>query len=367
MDKPNHAYISVSEEYRKLREIQTYINRLVWSTELCYSYFLKNFENETALYEQSTAEIFANLPIQAWFKNRKGTGKYNLTLKEHNEVVRDNQLYICRSAMILYNSYFDDYLKYRIDENCHFLLLLNLNNNAFKASSLKVNLINLLKADCCRKLRNMIVHEPTITFLPIKETREEVKSYILSHFNREPKKKQSFLLREGYTFNYIKECLDKAINEVIDSAIKEVEDAAIRNVSLPYEFFFMLYTFTNYNTIAAEIEQVLFFDNHPKTFYNRVHRESIDKDRQVMITDPAVIGRVYNVQSNEPIKLAKVQVVDNVFFGLTDQNGNYYLSPNLKDGSHEIQVSAEGYQTKLEKIITTRGTTVTFNVGLQLN
>lgn len=348
----------MTEEYRKLREIQTFLNRLVWSSELCYSYFLSIFENRTDLHRETITEIFSNLPIQAWFKNKSGTGKYDLSLKEHNDIVQANQVYICRSAIILYNSYFDDYLKYRLKSS--FLLSLNLTNSNFKRSNIKLNVANIFKADCCRLIRNKIVHKPANSFLSIKEIRAELKNKIINILHDE----NSFLLYE-YSDKFIKESLDKAIHEVIDCAVTEVENAAKRNVILPYEFFFMLYTFTNYNDIAAEIEQILFYDKIPKTFYNRVAIDTIHKDRQGMITEPAVVGLVSNAVTKKPIEFAKVQVLDNPFNGISDKYGKYYLSPNLKTGNYTIETYAEGFKVKHNKLSTMIGKTATFNIALE--
>ena len=371
MHKPTHVFVSVTEEYRKLREIQTFLNRLVWSTELCYSYFLSIFENKESLHRETITDVFANLPIQAWFKNKNGTGKYNLTLKEHNDIITANQVYICRSAIILYNSYFDDYLKNRIKRgdstrDMGFLLFLNLTNNDFKTSKIKLNIKNLFKADCCRLIRNIIVHQPANTFLSIKEIRAEIKKKITDKLIENSKRQHSFL-QDEYSEKFIKENLDKAINEVIDNAITEVGNAANRNVILPYEFFFMLYTFTNYNAIAAEIEQILFYDKTVKTYYNRVEKSSINKDRGKMITEPAVVGLVYDVENNKPIEFAKVQVISNPFNGVSDKSGNYYLTPNLKEGSYAIETYADGYETKFDELKTMIGKTVTFNIGLKPN
>jgi hypothetical protein len=362
MHKPNHVFISVTEEYRKLREIQTFLNRFVWSTELCYSYFLEIFQNKTDLHREEISDVFTNLPIQAWFKNKSGNGKYNLTLKEHNNIVHANQVYICRSAIILYNSYFDDYLKYRV--NSSFSLLKNLTNNDFKTSNIKVDIKKLLKADCCRLIRNKIVHQPENNFLSIKEIKADIKQKITNQLFEDSNKNKSFLQTE-YSEKFIKENLDKAIHEVFDSAIIEVEGAANRNVILPYEFFFMLYTFTNYDAIASDIEQILFYDEVPKTFYNRVLKGNVHKDRQEMIIEPTVVGLVYNIETNNPIKFAKVQVLNNPFNSTSDQTGRYYLSPNLKNGTYIIETYAEGYELNLIELSTSIGKTLSFNIGLK--
>lgn len=355
MHKPDHVFVAITEEYRKLREIQTFLNRLVWSTELCYGYFLNTFENNTNLYEEEISKIFENLPIQAWFKNKNGTGKYDLTLKEHNDIVRANQVHVCRSAIILYNSYFDEYLKRRVKSKFH--LFLNLTNKDFDNTNLDVDPKNIFKADCCRIIRNIIVHQPANRFLSIKEIRDEIKQKMSDKLN-------GSFLNKKYSNKIINEKLNGAINEVIDNAIIEVEGASQRGVILPYEYFFMLYTFTNYDSVAAEIEQVLFRDQMLKDFYNRVKRNSIHEERQEMITEPAVVGSIHNSENKKPIGFAKVQVLDSPYYGISDARGGYYLTPNLKDGLYDIEICAAGYEKKIIKINTKKSKTITVNIDL---
>lgn len=357
MNKPDHVYVAVTEEYRKLREIQTFINQMVWSTELCYAHFLDGFESKTTLQRSLISQLFKNLPLQAWFKNKSGTGKYDLTLKKHNDVVKANQLYVYRSAIILYNSYFDEYLKNRV--NSRFQLFRNLTNHEFKTEKVKLKSKNIFKADCCRIIRNWIVHEPANKFISIREIRSRLKQELTDNL------KKRAPLFQAYTEKEIIESLNQAINEVIDSAISEVENNSRGNIVLPYEFFFMLYTFTNYNQIAAEIEQVLYYDDIPKTFYNRVHSKNVSKERIEMITAPSVIGCVYDFTTKKPIEFATVQVLDNPFNGESDKDGNYHLSPNLKSGKYEIEIYADAYATERLSIITESGATKTINIRLR--
>lgn len=374
MHKPNHVYIAVSEEYRRLREIQTFINRLVWSTELCYSYFIDVFKENKNLQKESIAEVFAELPMQAWFKNKNGTGKYNISLEEHNSIVEANQRFVFRSAIILYNSYFEEYLKSRIksdarkskdgEEEMSFLLFLNLTNRDIRESNLKFNLKNVIMADICRVIRNTIVHQPAETFLSINEVRMEIKKKITDKLMKKPRGYVR-CLHEEYTESEKKEARDQAINEVIDNAIQEVNFAAERKVILPYEFFFMLFTFTNYNRIAAEIEQVLFEDGTEKNSFNRVSRHSVHKYMMKMIAEPSLVGIIRDSKSRSPLKNAKVEVIDNPFSAESDKKGYYYLSPNLRDGSYFIQTSADGYETRRDHINTYVGRVIKFDIDLE--
>ena len=361
MHKPNHVFLKITEEYRKLREIQTFINRFVWSSELCYSYFLNIFENKKEIWDVSTLELFHDLPIQAWFKNKDGTGKYALSLNDHNTIVKSNQYSIFRSAIILYNSYFDNYLKYRADSR--FALCRNLTNINFERSKIKINIKNLFKADICREIRNLIVHEPVDTFLSITDIRGRARKTIEKHLNKVIKGKKSFLLSE-YSEDEIKDNLDKAMNEVFDMARVEVGRAFNRGATLPHEFFFMLYTFTNYNTIAAEIEQILFDDDIPKTFYNRVNRSSVNEFTQHMVVEPAIAGRIYNLENNKPVESVIVSAQGTTYFGVSDKFGQYYLTPNLREGIYTIETKCKNYEPSYIEVNTIVDKTIVVDIGV---
>ena len=355
MKKLTHVYVRVSEHYRRLREVQTFLNRLVWSTELCYGHFLNEFENEKLQDSAPVSTLFNHLPIQAWYKNKKGTGKYNLSLREHKEVVRKNQAYVCRSAIILFNSYFDDYLKNRA--NTRFRLYRNM---IYEGLDIDVSLRNIFKADCCREIRNIIVHKPAEAFLDIKDFRDHVKRTLSNELTR-----PGLLINTKYTSQEIHRCLSEALHEVIGCAIIEMNNAIKQGYNLPFEYFFMLYTFTNYNDVASELEQALFYDKTEKSCFNRVALTEIHPQRMEMITEPSVVGKVYGKHSNKPVFKAEVRVVGHPFAAQTDSQGEYFLSPNLKNGYYKVSVDCAGYKNIILDVQTVDGKTVEKNIELE--
>ncbi len=364
MHKESHVYVKITPEYRNFRNAQTLLNRFVWSTELCYSYFLDVFEADKNSLNISTADLFAHLPIQAWYKNDSGTGKYSLKLREHNDIIQANQTNICRSAIIINNSHFEDYLSSRLKKD--FLLSCNLNFNTKQIGDDKARITllkKILKADLCRLIRNDLVHRLGNNFIDIKRYKDQKKESFFGILQK--CKKDSFLFK-NYSPREIDIEFSQAIHEVIDTATKEINIAKqSRNVDLPYEYFFMLYTFTNYDEIAFEIEQALYHDHKPKTEYNRVDKQKIKKELEVMIAEPSVTGFVTDIHTHMPINKAEIRVKNNPACGESDKKGFYYLTPNIPDGPNSLEISAFGYQSKTTGIITQKNKAIVLNIELK--
>ena len=360
MSKDN-IYIAVTENYKILRDNQTSINRFVWSTELCYRQFLNNYENRSDLFEIKTSEIFSELPLQAWFKNSNGLGKYDLTLKDHNEIIKQNQLNIWRSAIINFNSYFDEYLKERLSiKDSPFFLFYNLDNEDLFESNIKIRAKTIFESDCCRQIRNIIVHTNIDKELSIDYIKKEINNRIVKNLPN-----QSQYLKSKYTFKEIKDTLESAICRVIDTAENEVSKAATNGVILPLEFFFLIFTFTNYNNIALEIEQSLYRDSKQKNAYTRIDRATLNEFRLEMIREPSVTGTVYNIETNEPVVNAKIIVLDFPANSETDKNGSYYLTPNLATGIYSMEISASGFKKKTIELSTVKDYPIIADVGIE--
>ncbi len=75
-----------------------------------------------------------------------------------------------------------------------------------------------------------------------------------------------------------------------------------------------------------------------------------------------MVGYVYDLSNNYPIKGAKVSLIYNLF-AITDSNG-YYKIENIPAGTYTVQVEAQGFQTKTELITVNANQTIQKNFYL---
>jgi hypothetical protein len=70
--QPNRVSVLVSPAMKKLREEQTALNNLLWSTEICYGHVLATVPSS----DDDVWTSFKHANTQAWYPNREGRRKY---------------------------------------------------------------------------------------------------------------------------------------------------------------------------------------------------------------------------------------------------------------------------------------------------
>jgi hypothetical protein len=114
-------------------------------------------------------------------------------------------------------------------------------------AAVPVRLFSVLCADVCRRIRNDIVHAPSKP-LPI------FGGNALTNWVANSKSNAG---RGNWPDKDPKKCVDDAFLRVMHTALDSQNKAANNGKSLPIEFFYTLYTFTNLDTLAFEIEEAL--------------------------------------------------------------------------------------------------------------
>ena len=106
--------IPVSRAMRRLRDAQTELNAMLWSTEICYGHVLGSGIDAGG----DVWSLFSHARSHAWFPNREGKAKYNKPIPAFLRDVRRNTKLLHRHILISFYSQFEAYLKDRLGEDC---------------------------------------------------------------------------------------------------------------------------------------------------------------------------------------------------------------------------------------------------------
>ncbi len=279
--------VLVSPPMGKLRKMQTILNHFLWSTELCYGDMLDGSRSAFPEPTQLVSEALGHVSSEAWYLNNQGRGKYIREIDEFLEDVREGLPHVCRAVIVYFFAAFEDYLDNRV------LQLKPKKNNKTGSwrpyvSALShdilveppsplcpLRLSTVICADLCGMIRNRIVHPPFDVPRNIKE--EKVKHWKRSLLGEARKRSWSDGPHE--------QVVAKAVNRVIGEADDEVKKAERDGKTLPIELFYAIFTFSNLDSLAFEIEEALFVPG--STSVDRVTR----KDEYVRRRD-LIIGHV---------------------------------------------------------------------------
>lgn len=246
--------VPVSDAMKRLRDAQTRLNSLLWSTEIYYGHMLGSDLSPSA----DVWAMFSHAKSHAWFPNKEGATKYNKSVAAFLKDVERNLDSLHRNVLINFYSYFEDFLaahfkgKFFKDNflNSVFIASKNWPNKAYLPKPTTV-----LLADLSRHIRNRIIHQGES--LPKKKDDQTVIEMCKAF---EPKRgsEGAPMKRALYFWQLDQTAILKCFNEFVGSVDNKCIVAAKKQNLGTHEFFYTLFTFTHLDNLAFEIEEALF-------------------------------------------------------------------------------------------------------------
>jgi len=244
--------VAVSNEMVGLRRTQAMLNGFWQTSELAYGYLLSEFEREPAHRDRPTVEVLGHIQSEVWFPNNQGRIKHTDTIGQTLNQVRDNTIHVYRATLISFFSAFEAYLDSRVDSlrppNVRWgEYVRSLSHASLRTAACALSLRTVLRADFCREIRNRMIHESFDA--PTSVTDAHVLLWRARLSDR--------ALAAGWPASEVQAAVNDACSQVIGQAVNHVEDGTRNGKSLPIELFYMLFTFTNLDSLAFAIEEAL--------------------------------------------------------------------------------------------------------------
>jgi hypothetical protein len=259
MDQPakvddRRKQVVVSKIMKDFAGEQDALNQFFWSTELCYGIALdsdilaNNGDNDVH-------DVLSWVPSSVWYPNNQGRRKYNRNCNQFLQDVTVNITYTARAAIIYMFSIFENYLDHRLCDGqqkkwrpyAQKLACDRLTKPDYPGVA--VQLQTVCRADLCGYIRNRIVHPP---FLNLSSVSHPAVSNWRSNFP------QSCMSSDWNEFADKERIIGETINYVVGKAAMNVEwtKRELRK-DIPIEFFYAIYTMSNLNALAFQIEEAL--------------------------------------------------------------------------------------------------------------
>lgn len=243
--------VSVSPAMVNLRTTQGVLNGFWQTSELAYGYLLSH--SNTAFIDKwrPTIEVLGHIESQVWYPNSKGRMKLDRPIGDTLKAVRDNIVQVYRATLSSYYSAFEAYLDERVrpitghKDRQWGAFVKSLGAPVLTRSEFPVRLETLLQADFCRLVRNMIVHQ---TFSVPASLDDEAIPGMKTELRKAA-------CKAGWSEPTAE--IDRAAQWVVGGAAQKVDAARRQGKLLPIEYFYMLFTFTNLDSLAFEIEEAL--------------------------------------------------------------------------------------------------------------
>ena len=242
--------VSVSPAMVKLRTTQGVLNGFWQTSELAYGYLLSHSDTVFVDKGRPTIDVLGHIESQVWYPNSKGRMKLDRPIGDTLDAVRDNTVQVYRTTLSSYYSAFEAYLNERVtpitghrDKWGPFVKWLGA--PVLTHSEFPVRLETLLQADFCRHVRNEIVHSR----LPVPTSLND------QAVSKWKQSLQDFASDAGWPEPTAE--IDRAAQWVVGGAAQKVDAARRQGKLLPIEYFYMLFTFTNLDSLAFEIEEAL--------------------------------------------------------------------------------------------------------------
>ena len=234
----------ISQQMCRLRAQQTSLNRFVWSSEIAYGHVLSAVGRPKFDHGSKVMETFAHVTPEAWFPNAQGTSKYQVRTEEFLDHVGANTSQVCRLVIGAMYTYFDEYLSARAGSGKGSFLC-RLSPRRMADAIVPLRLPTVLRADLIRHLRNCVVHDPSsIPDSPSHPSAIDWQQKLVTH------------AREG-GWQFAPQDVGGAMKQVVGKVAKRIAEASATGKQLSPDFFYMLFTFTNLDALAFEVEEAL--------------------------------------------------------------------------------------------------------------
>jgi len=258
--KPLDIQVAVSKPMRRLRDAQTQLNAMLWSTEICYGHVL----GSTFHAGNDVWSLFPHARTQAWFPNAEGKLKYNKHISKFLTDVAENTKFLHRHVMINYYSQFEAYLADRLGEKfSRGPFVRNFAADVRLTAQYSLQPQTILLADLSRLIRNQLVHRSGAVpkFPNDNATQAMCATFEYANNPGERQKMADALQVWGIGFPDIGKCFNRFVGGVAGKCKKSSKSGGS---ALTHEFFYTLFTFTHFDNLAFEIEEAL-FDPHAAT------------------------------------------------------------------------------------------------------
>lgn len=215
---------------------------------------------------------------EAWFPNSAGRKKYNGTVRQFLEQLDSNASTVAAATMVLWYSKVEDYLNVRLENSrsCTWGPLADtLSRPRLRECEFPLRFGTLLRADFCRHVRNLVIHDAKS--IPV-----SVDAPTVVKWKREQCDHAVFF---GWPSSDIRRDVHEAARYVVGEVTSHMQAAATQGKTLSPGFFYALFSFTNFDSLAFEIEEAL-MPRHLGSF-PVIRRQQRHVRRLQMIVGPA--------------------------------------------------------------------------------
>jgi hypothetical protein len=278
-DEAPKVKVVATPEMVELRKAQTRLNHFLWTTEICYGHVLARASSDFADPEMPVNLAFGHVRTAAWFPNNQGREKFTETTGRFLDQTRKNTADLYRHVLVGYYAYCEEYLEQRALQlrvgNAWGPFVRSLSGPALRTAPTPLLLHTVLCADLCRLVRNLIVHEP---YEPLPVAVDE-----------RVKKWQTKLLKDAMSSGWPASERDshEAVQQVIGQVKNHLKGARDEGKELPPELFYLLFTFTNLDQLACQIEEALLARGEPLTTWVKRSLAKVRRHDLVIPDTPA--------------------------------------------------------------------------------
>jgi hypothetical protein len=243
--------VAVSPHMERLRTHQQQLNHFLWSTELSYGLVLVRGKPGFSNLAEHVSKALKDVESQAWYPSTQGRIKYDPRVSGFLDQVSRNTTEVYQAVLIRWYSYFEQYLEERVrpvfqPRSSWGPLTQLLGANQLTGAGARARPKTVVQADLCRHIRNRMVHDP----------RDTVDG--ASHPTVKLWRKRSISNLAPLLPTKAADIVDRAIQNVIGHALALQEAAKTKDgKDVPLAYFYMLFAFTNFDTMAFEIEESL--------------------------------------------------------------------------------------------------------------
>jgi hypothetical protein len=244
--------VAVSPAMEKLRGLQRELNYFLYSTELSYGLALTGNDARLADGTMLVSDALADVYASAWYPSNQGKIKYYATVASCLEQLGRNARHVSRAIMVQWYSHVEEYLETRVRPfrspgQRWGPLTASLRCEPLLCVPVPLRISTVLRADFCREIRNLIVHGSPD--LPESYSAPKVADWRRARIAELNDRQCASGDAERLVMDALHYVLGQAINH------KRATGREGRRENL--EHFYTLFSFTNLDSLAFEIEEAL--------------------------------------------------------------------------------------------------------------
>ena len=199
-----------------------------------------------------TAEVLGYIESAVWFPNNQGRIKRADTIKQTLSQVRANTVHTYRATLFSFFSAFEEYLATRVShlksgKQSWGPFVRSMSHDDLRRARYPIMLRTVLCADVSRLVRNKMLHQGFV--VPTSPSDPVVAQWKAGLRNDG--------CEAGWPEAEVVAEVQYAADQVVGQAVSHVQDAKANGKQLPIELFYMLFCFTNLDSLAFEIEEAL--------------------------------------------------------------------------------------------------------------